>query len=165
MKKAEIEKQEAIARLHEWIKPGDTVYTILDRVSASGMSRQVRVVLLSCDGKNEIAPLHPNYAVGRALGLRHGKRNGRELDSLTMQGCGTDVGFELVYNLGRVLYPAGFGCIGEKCNSNDHSNGDRDRTPHGICRDCRESTHTPTPGHEYEHWHSDGGYALNHRWL
>lgn len=141
-------KLEALAKLREWIKPGDTVYTVLDHVSASGMSRAIRVVLLDCaDGR--VTDLHPNWSVGKALGLRHWKRNGREQDALVVGGCGMDMGFHLVYSLGRVLYD-GFGCVGRGCPSNDHSNGDRDYTPHTIGA---------------PHFHSDGGYALRQRWL
>ena len=43
-KAAEAERAEAIAKLREWIKPGDTVYTVLDSVSRSGMSRHIRVL-------------------------------------------------------------------------------------------------------------------------
>jgi hypothetical protein len=139
------ERTEAIERLREWIKPGDTVYTVLDHVSSSGMSRAIRVILLSCDG-SRVVDLHPNYAVGKALGLRHWKRNGREQDALVVEGAGMDMGFEIVYNLGRTLWPDGFSCIGEGCHANDHANGDRDYTPDHCV-------------------HNDGGYALRHRWL
>jgi hypothetical protein len=50
-----------------------------------------------------------------------------------------DVTFELVYNLSSVLYRDNYICLGENCRSNDHVNGDKDRTPHK---------------------HSDGGYLL-----
>lgn len=139
----EAERHDAIAKLREWIKPGDTVYTVLDSVSRSGMSRTIRVVLLSCENGRTV-DLHPNFLVGRALGLRHAKRNGREQDGLVCGGCGMDMGFWLVYNLSRTLFPDGFPCIGDHCPSNDHSNGDRNHKPHP---------------------HADGGYALNHRWL
>lgn len=117
------EQAEAIAQLREWIKPGDTVYTILDNVSRSGMSRAIRVVLLSPAGTGveSVAPggkvtdyvrrdsihceaTHPNWAVGKALGIRHWKRNGREQDALVVGGCGMDMGFSLVYELSSVLY-------------------------------------------------------------
>ena len=150
-KASDAERQSAIEQLREWIKPGDTVYTILRSVSRSGMSREIGVVLLLPEGRgNELegitpVDVHPNYAVSKALGARMGKRDGVVVD-----GCGMDMGFQLVYLLGATLWPAGFGCIGEGCRSNDHSNGDRDRTPH----------HETKP-----HWHRNGGYALNHRWL
>lgn len=144
-KAQQTERAEAIERLREWIKPGDTVYTLLNHVSKSGMMRTIRVVLLFCsDGK--VSDIHPNYAVGRALGLKHWTRNGRKQDALVVSGCGMDMGFHLVYSLSRVLYPAGFRCVGKGCLSNDHSNGDGDLKP-------------------YRHYHSDGGYALRHRWL
>lgn len=160
-KAAKAERDEAIAKLREWIKPGDTVYTVLDSVSRSGMSRVIRVVLLECEDGRAV-DRHPNYAVGKALGLKHAKRNGREQDGLVMNGCGMDMGFELVYQLGRVLYPDGFGCIGKDCRSNDHSNGDRDRT-------VDPQPHRPpvnaTADEVGRHWHRDGGYALGQRWL
>ena len=146
------EKWEAIEKLREWIKPGDTVYTILRHVSRSGMQREIGIVLLK-DGTD----LHPNYLVAKALGERVGK-----FDSVIVGGCGMDMGFHLVYNLSYVLYPDGFGCVGEKCPSNDHSNGDRDYTPnaHGQER-CQDVPDCKVP----EHWHCDGGYAIRQRWL
>lgn len=66
-------------------------------------------------------------------------------DALVVNGCGMDMGFHVVYELGYTLYGRdGFICIGERCPSNDHSNGDRDYTPHA---------------------HTDGGYALRYEWL
>ncbi len=128
------EQQEAVAKLREWLKPGDTVHTILRHVSRSGMQREISVVLLKAG-----ADLHPNYLVAKALGVRQGKQDG-----IVMNGCGMDMGHALVYNLGQVLFPEGFTCIGKECPSNDHSNGDRDHTPHQ---------------------HKSGGYAIKQRWL
>lgn len=132
--KTTTERTEALDRLRGWLKPGDTVYTILRHVSKSGMQREVGVVIQR-DGDF----LHPNYAVSQAIGVRLGKRDG-----VIMNGCGTDMGFEVVYNLGRALWPEGVPCAGPNCPSNDHSNGDRNHEPHV---------------------HNDGGYALRHRWL
>jgi len=120
------EKAEAIAKLREWIRPGDKVYTILRSVSRSGMQREIGVVLIQEDG----CILHPNYLVSLAIGARQGKRDG-----IIMGGCGVDMGFHLVYSLGRVLFPDGFKVEGRG------RNGD-------------------TSG-----WDNDGGYALRHVWL
>ncbi len=129
------EKAEAIERLRGMLKPGDTVFTILRHVSRSGMSRSISVVVMQ-DGK----PFDVSWAVARAgLGTFD-----RKNDGVKVGGCGMDMGFHLAYNLAWVLYGDDFQCVGEGCPSNDHSNGDRDYTPHK---------------------HSDGGYALNHRWL
>ena len=123
------ERADAIAQLREWIKPGDTVYTILDSVSRSGMSRQIRVVIPMIDrhdDEHQAATVdfrHPNWAVGKALGLSHAKRNGREQDALVVSGCGMDMGFHLVYELSHVLYGEGYPCLGKgTCPSNYHRN-------------------------------------------
>lgn len=184
-KAAQAEIADALTRLHGWVKPGDTVYTVMDHVSSSGMSRAIRVVLLSCSPEGKVADLHPNWAVGKVLGLRHWTRHGREQDALVVSGAGMDMGFHVVYSLARTLYPDGFGYIGVGCPSNDHTNGDRDYTPHSddpircvVCSDpwpCRVATdpekYTPAArkahkaGEPRAHMHSDGGYALRHRWL
>lgn len=187
------ERAQAIVRLREMIEPGDTVYTILRRVSRSGMSREVSVMLLSPDerpGKNPVVDLHPNYLTATALGRRQGKSDG-----IIMDGGGMDMGFALVYELSSVLFPKGFGCFGEGCPSNDHSNEDSDYTPHvsksgrksrsRVCPRCKGEGTTERmsfgslgetvkeecrtchgekrlgPGH----WHRDGGYALQQRWI
>ncbi len=135
------QKSEALARLQEWLKPGDTVYTILDHVSASGMTRHIRLVLMKSDGER-VTDLHPNHAAATVLGLRQAKRDG-----LIISGCGMDMGFEIVYQLGRALWPNGVPCTGNRdtCRSNDHSNGDREYVTSKM--------------------HHDSGYALNQRWL
>lgn len=169
------EKAEAIERLRALLKPGDTVYTILRHVSRSGMSRSISVVMMGENGPNDVS-----WAVARAgLGTFD-----RKNDGVKVSGCGMDMGFHLVYNLSWVLHQSGFGCVGERCPSNDHSNGDRDRTPHGAVKrgprcntkpcTCHDDT-AWTPGtylngcgcgcHRAEHWHKDGGFALVHRWL
>ena len=145
MRQADRERDEAIIKLREWLKPGDTVYTVLRHVSRSGMQREIGIVLLQAESHSQfpadstVRDIHPNYAVSKALGYRLGKGDG-----IIVGGGGMDMGFSVVYNLGATLWPDGFECCGENCDSNDHSNGDRNRKPHH---------------------HSDGGYALKHRWL
>lgn len=127
-KYSKAEQDAARAQMLKWFKPGDTVHTILDHVSSSGMSRDIRVVLLR-DGE----ALHPNHSVSVLLGLPRAKRG----DGMRIGGCGTDMGFEIVYRLGRALFPDGF-----KVKKGMHArNGD-------------------TSGYD-----KDGGYALKHRWL
>lgn len=161
MSKKDERREDAREELRKRVKPGDTVYTIVRHVSRSGMSRVIGVVLLGSEG-----PLHPNYLVARALGVRvHPK-----LDGVVIGGCGMDMGFHLVYELSHALFPTGYGCLGVGCHSNDHSNGDRDFTPHG-CFDAegRPEDRAPSPGEKADgckrHWHRDGGYALKQRWL
>lgn len=138
---ATAEKAAAISALQEMLKPGATVYTNLRKVSASGMTRHISVHIATEGAIEDIT-----WLVGRAIGEK------RDLDTggLKISGCGMDMGFQIVYSLSAVLYREGFECIGDgegyatRCPSNDHSNGDRDFTPHH---------------------HNDGGYALRHRWL
>lgn len=99
-KAKEAERAEAIDKLRAWIKPGDTVYTILRSVSRSGMSRHISVVVFQ-DGR----PLHPNYSVSKALGYAPLVRSLGGADALRVGGAGMDIGFGLVYNLAKVLYP------------------------------------------------------------
>jgi hypothetical protein len=130
-----MEQQEAIDKLHELLKPGDTVYTVLRHVSRSGMTRAISPIIMTDDGPWEIS-----YLACPALGWRFNERHG----GVTVSGCGMDTGFHLVYEISREMYPDGFECIGEGCPSNDHVNGDRNYKPHH---------------------HNSGGYALQQRWM
>jgi hypothetical protein len=105
------------------------------------MQREIGLVILK-DGYE----LHPNYAASELLGWRMGKRDG-----VIVGGCGMDMGFHLISELSATLFPDGFGCTGDKCPSNDHTNGDREYTPHIAGATVR--------------WHKSGCYALRHRWL
>lgn len=125
------------------LEAGDTIYTVHRHRSASGMTHAISLFVI-VDGK----PLNLDYAVSNKWpkDFKTDQRHG----GVKRTGMGMDMGFDLVYSLARHLFPKGHGCVGEKCPSNDHSNGDRDYTPH------REGA---------EHWHNDGGYALLHRWI
>ncbi len=154
---AEQERTKAVAQMREWLKPGDTAYTIVEHVSRSGMSREIRTVLLKpAEGNGHIVDLHPNYFIAKVLGCRQGKHDG-----CIVGGCGMDMGFHLIYNLSFSLYPEGFGCVGKDCPSNDHSNGDKDYTPHGN----NMTPHLREVLIGKDHWHRDGGYAIKQRWL
>jgi len=134
MTRKEQERQEAIEQLRAMLPVGSRVCTILRHVSRSGMTRHVSVIT---EDSADIT-----YLVARAIGERRHARDG----GIVMGGCGTDMGFELVYQLSYALYPDGFVCIGEGCPANDHSNGDRDYTPH-------------------QHSKGAGAYAIRQRWL
>jgi hypothetical protein len=168
------DRDEAIARLRDLLHPGDTVHTLLRHVSRSGMSRSISVIIAApADYRNELGdtyePVDISYFVAAATGMSLDTRH----DGVRIGGCGMDMGFALVYGLSHALWPDGFGCIGEGCPANDHSNGDRDYTPHAVqytaddCpgRPCGDSCDHRS-GEGREHWHAHaGGYALRHRWL
>jgi hypothetical protein len=131
------EQEEARAMLRDHLRPGVTVYTILRHRSASGMLRVIDLLTQEKDG-----PRWLGYNAARAMGDTYDDAR----DGIRVGGCGMDMGFALVYNLGRTLWPDGFRCSGKGCQSNDHSNGPHYR-PDGRMK------------------HRDGGYALRHRWL
>jgi|SRR3990167_949379 len=109
-KRQQQERAEARERLLKWLKPGDTVYTVLRHVSRSGMQRELGVVLLKIDKQAteprfKIVDLHVNDPVARVLGWRVSK----DRDAVVVNGCGMDTGFDLVYNLSIALFcPHGY---------------------------------------------------------
>lgn len=159
MEYTEREKQESRELLAEWgIKPGAVIYTILRHVSRSGMMRVIAPIYFV--GQNDQRYIYRHVA--RLVGYRED----REKEGVRANGCGTDMGFDVVYNLSRALYPDGFGCIGTGCRSNDHSNGDRDYTIHTSARHSNlDDKDEATNRRNGVHWHRDGGYALQQRWL
>lgn len=132
------ERAEALKTLREWLQPGDTVRTILRHVSRSGMQRAISLVATV---DNE--PFDITWLAARAMRDRIDQNHG----GIVVGGCGMDMGFHLVYNLSRTLFPDGYACTGESCPGNDHSN-----PPHPA-RVAGSMTH------------GDGGYALRQRWL
>lgn len=129
---AEIEKTKG--KLRALLPPGSIIYTTLNHVSRSGMQRAISTYIIIDNDIRDIS-----YDVAEVIGNTIHNKGGIKID-----GCGMDMGFEIVYQLSYALYPGGFECTGPNCTSNDHSNGDRDYTPHH---------------------HNSGGYALIHRWL
>ena len=108
-------REQSKADLRQLIKPGETVYTCLRRVSGSGMSRQISVHIplielqsvAPKDGEKrknkKVAVIRDisNY-VATVIDYRQNDRSG----ALVVGGCGMDMGFHVVYSLGRSLYPA-----------------------------------------------------------
>jgi len=112
MTRKQAERQESLETLHRYLKPGDTVHTILKHVSRSGMQRTITPLKLIDND-----PIYLGYHVGRVIDARTDGDHG-----VKMGGCGMDMGFQLVYLLSSALWPDGFDCIGEGCPANDHFN-------------------------------------------
>ena len=146
MNRKEADRQEAIKYLQDYLKPKTKVFTSVKHVSRSGMNRSIACYVTTPDGIYNISHL-----VARAVEMPFDRDRG----AVKIGGCGMDMGFAIVYELSYAMFKDGFGCIGEGCPSNDHSNGDRDYTPHklyGLKPQC-------------DHWHKDGGYCLKHEWI
>ena len=62
----EREREEALARLREWVKPGDVVHCVLRHVSRSGMCRRVSLLKILADGGARTM----DGSVATVLGLR-----------------------------------------------------------------------------------------------
>jgi hypothetical protein len=83
--------------LTHYVTTGATVYTILRSRSSSGMFRTISLVV-ALDGKMQDI----TYYAAQALGERLIETNGRR--AIRQNGCGMDMGFNLVYNLSSVLF-------------------------------------------------------------
>jgi hypothetical protein len=105
-KRKQIERAEALADLRKLIKPGDTLYTILRNRSRSGMMRAIDVYMFLPDLRRghkprSIVKLWLSFNVARATGYTFSKAH----ESIAVGGCGFDAGFQVVYDLSRLLFP------------------------------------------------------------
>lgn len=100
------EREDAIKRLRKVIKPGDRITMVMDEYSnRGGWSSFVVMVPVrrKTDGKWTIE-IEPICAlVAKACGFTRTK-NG----SVKAYGWGTSRSYEIVYSLGRALFPNGF---------------------------------------------------------
>ena len=114
------QRAEACDTLRKILAPGSTVYTVLRHVSSSGMSRRISLFAVAPDhtGNMELRNLDALYA--RATGDRRSKVDG----AIVVGGCGMDMGFALVYNLGYALWPNGTTAPhGTRNGEPDHNGG------------------------------------------
>jgi hypothetical protein len=104
MSKKETNNQEqihALEMLHKYLKPGDTVYTILKYCSSSGMSRRTDCVIpFIHEHTGKIDIININHWVALATGMKRSKKD----EAIIINGCGMDTGFALVYNLSSIMY-------------------------------------------------------------
>ena len=105
------EKSKSRQTLLELLKPGDTVYTVLKHVSRSGMMRHIQLKIVR-DG--DICDI--TYHAARAMGDSIAKDGG-----IRVAGCGMDMGFALIYDLGMTLWRNG------TPEPHDTRNGEPDR--------------------------------------
>ena len=89
------DREQAISYLKESLHSGDTVYVILRYVSKSGMSRLIDLYLIK-DGR----PFRITWNAAKAINATYDRRQ----ESLRINGCGTDVGFEAVHHLGWAVF-------------------------------------------------------------
>ena len=153
----EIERETARKELLEILKPGDTVYCVLRHVSRSGMQREISFFT---EGMRNI-----DYLAARLLDLRHGKRDG-----LVVSGCGMDMGFSMVYEIGSALFPAGFGepCREDGCEFRPSTKKEAEEC---LIQSEADKAAGITPHRFFGRnggksgWDNDGGHALKSRWI
>lgn len=101
------EQDAQLANLRRLLKPGDTVYTVLRHVSRSRGYREISVLLLKPDRKapGGVRVIEPDYSVATVLGYKMAKNSA----GIAVSGGGMDMGFHVVYTLGKALWPDGTG--------------------------------------------------------
>lgn len=77
---------------------GTTIYTVLRKVSSSGMTRTIDAVIIK-DGE-------PYYL--RTALMACGFKADRTSSGVKIQGAGMDMGFHLVYSLGQRFHGDGY---------------------------------------------------------
>ena len=90
---------ESKALLKEYFPKGSTAYTILRKVSPSGMYRNISVHSIIND-----KPTWLSYHVARVTGFPYKDKT----SAVGVGGCGMDMGFHMVYTLASVLYGDGY---------------------------------------------------------
>ena len=112
---------EARDYLLEMVKPGTIVYTSLRHVSASGMTRWIDCFAVepSALQHQQGRIINITNLVCEAAGLTYCTRR----HSLKIGGCGMDMGFQVVYNLGCSLWPSGTAVPHSVRNGEPDSNG------------------------------------------
>lgn len=105
MTKKEREQAEAVDTLKQWgLKDGSTVFAKVNKVSSSGMSRNIALYIVD---KKEGRPVDISYHASKALewGYREGYDGG-----IKVSGCGMDMLFHTVYSLS---YAMGYGALNQ----------------------------------------------------
>jgi len=89
-------RESALAYLKPLLPKGAELTTVLASVSASGMTRRIKFLLVR-DGEIDCV----SRRVAEALGYRYDERYG----AVVVSGCGMDMGYHVAHNLSRALFP------------------------------------------------------------
>ena len=96
------DKASALKTLRK-LKPGTTIYFVVTHVARSGMQRSIEFYIPTRDHDRKPTITRITWEMSRVLGYRVDQKNG----GLVVGGCGMDMGFHCVYNVGRILWPNG----------------------------------------------------------
>lgn len=156
------DRAESIETLRNMLRPGDAVTCTVLHVSKSGMSRSI---MLQVPGKREDGALFIrdiSWLVAKAIGERFDDKNG----GVVMTGCGMNMCFAAVYNLGRVLFPDGFGIEGTKATVGKRKPYIAHRRPKSrkaAAQMVRNGWVFRGRNGDASGWDTDGGYSLDYR--
>ena len=111
-------------RLREIINPKDKIYCILRSVSKSGMSRRIDFYKFVAEG-DKIDKIFLTSSIADYLGYSYTVDDWRQGKGLRVGGCGMDMGFSVVYNLGYRLFKGGDGVTvtGRNGDTNPETDG------------------------------------------
>ena len=94
------EKTEALQYLKSSVKEGDTIYFIIRQVSSSGMHRHIDFYKFTPNEKGGMEKCWLSYHMALALGYPFK----RKTEAIGVSGCGMDMGFSVICNLGYALF-------------------------------------------------------------
>ena len=92
------QQEAAIGELHMYLKPGSNVFSVWRHTSPSGMTYWFDFYTII---DNE--PIRLTYLMCVACGFKYDIYR----EALKTQGCGMDMAFDAVYNLGMAMWPQG----------------------------------------------------------
>ena len=93
------QQQAAMDDLHWLLKPGDTVWSLNRHTSASGMTHCFDFYTIQ---DNQLLRL--THLICVVCEYRQDTRHGYALKTT---GCGMDMAFQVIYNLGQAMWPDG----------------------------------------------------------
>lgn len=102
------DQEKARETLRALLPPGSTVYTILRHRAASGMSRHVSLLVIDPTDTTGFPLVNITYKAAEALGRTCSDWHG--YNTIRVDGCGFDAGFDLVNGLSYALH--GFEAVG-----------------------------------------------------
>ena len=144
-------KEGFLAELRESLSPSDTLHCIVRNVAPSGMSRSIDVYRFRCvDGKIQKEWL--SYRIAAVCGESWDNKR----ECIKVAGCGMDMVYAIAYNLGRVLWPEGFGV---RCREGSWK-GSLPTTKEIAAEAAANGAIFRGRNGDASGWDSDGGYAL-----
>lgn len=155
------EREADIAYFRELFPVGARVATSVVHVARSGMSRSIKVFAVIDGSISDVS-----WRVARLLREPFDNNHG----GVKVSGCGMDMCFATVYNLGRTLYPEGFNpssigirpVDGKRVNVNVGRGHTGPMTREEMAALVAKGWTFPDGGRNRDDsgWDTDGGYAL-----